>query len=421
MRFLRAVVVLMVLLALGGVGIFLARNQIVAFFLERHLVRELSARLGAEVNLHGLRVENDIVHVARGAVSGGHLPFRSLEIRDVRLLDGWKNLLSPTSDPLHLEVTEIDLVWHDTPSATPTTGLAAPDLDILAGRISFRHAERDDWSLHEVSARLQQTGGVWSIAARDGQLHVASRSPLRIERASLEHRDGAWTVHSFALQEGEKGVIGGSGRRDEQGWSGEFSWQDLEVGRLLPDTAAEHFYGRASGDGTLQEGVFKGRMRIQDGGLRSAPLLLRLAKLFSGEDWTDVPWRTFRFAFEREAGGRVNFQELLAVSPQGLAVRGFGHYAPDSLGATLELGLQREGRPWLNAFVPVLFREEQQGYLWMPVNIGGTPENPTEDVSARVAAAVAAAPVKTAVEAAAEIPGRAVEAAGNLLDRLLGR
>lgn len=421
MKLLRVAAVLMALLALGGAGVFLARDQIAAFFLERHLARELSAQLGAEVKLHGLRVDNDILHVAHGTVSGGRLPFRHLGVRDIRLLDGWKNLLSPTSDLLQLEVAEIELIWHDTPPAEPAQTMTPPDLDILAGRISLRHAERDDWSLHDVSARLQQTGGVWSIAARDGELRLAAWSPFRIERASLEHRDGVLTVHSFALQGGASGVIGGSGRRDGRGWSGEFSWQDLEAGRFLPAATADHFYGRASGDGTLQDGVFKGRMKIEDGGVRAAPLFLRLANFFSNEDWTEVPWRTFRFAFEREAGGRVNFQELLAVSPQGLAVRGFGHYAPDSLGATLELGLQREGRPWLNAFVPILFREEQQGYLWMPVNIGGTPENPTEDVSARVAAAVTAAPVKAAVDAAADIPGRAVEAAGNLLDRLLGR
>jgi hypothetical protein len=71
--------------------------------------------------------------------------------------------------------------------------------------------------------------------------------------------------------------------------------------------------------------------------------------------------------------------------------------------------------------MPVIFRAEQSGYFWTTVNISGTPEQPVEDLSARLAAAVAVVPATTAVEAAAEIPGTAVEAAGGLLRSLLGR
>jgi hypothetical protein len=87
----------------------------------------------------------------------------------------------------------------------------------------------------------------------------------------------------------------------------------------------------------------------------------------------------------------------------------------------LELGLKREGRPWLVAFMPILFRHEKEGYLWTPVKVGGTPSAPTEDLTTRVVAALAAAPATEAVETAAELPSTAVEAAGGLLRSLLGR
>ena len=123
----------------------------------------------------------------------------------------------------------------------------------------------------------------------------------------------------------------------------------------------------------------------------------------------------------READGAVAFSNLEAVSPKGLRVRGSGRIAAESLAADLDLGVRREGRPWLVAFVPVLFRAETDGYFWLKVRVGGTPSAPTEDLTTRVVAALAVAPAAGAAGAAAEIPGAAVEAAGSLLNTLMGR
>ena len=57
---------------------------------------------------------------------------------------------------------------------------------------------------------------------------------------------------------------------------------------------------------------------------------------------------------------------------------GSGIYNKDSIRADLQLGVLRHGRPWLVAFMPVLFRNEHDGYLWTSVRVGGTPEAPVE-------------------------------------------
>ena len=134
-----------------------------------------------------------------------------------------------------------------------------------------------------------------------------------------------------------------------------------------------------------------------------------------------MPWETFRFEFTRAADGTVSFSALEASSTKGLTVRGSGRIGADSLAADLELGVRRDGRPWLVAFMPVLFRTEKDGYLWVPVRVGGTPAAPTEDLTARVVAALAMVPAAGAVEAAAKMPGAAAEAAGSLLETLMGR
>ncbi len=155
--------------------------------------------------------------------------------------------------------------------------------------------------------------------------------------------------------------------------------------------------------------------------MRNLPALVKLASIFDGENYDNVPWETLEFGFLRDERGAVLVSDLVAVSSKGLALRGSGAVAPDYLSADLQLGLLREGRPWLVGFIPVLFREEKEGYLWTSVKVGGSPEAPTEDLTTRVVAALAAAPAAEVVDTAVEIPVSAIEAAGGLLRGLLGQ
>ena len=89
--------------------------------------------------------------------------------------------------------------------------------------------------------------------------------------------------------------------------------------------------------------------------------------------------------------------------------------------ADLQVGVRAAGRPILGAFVPVLFSHERDGYYWTQVKIGGTPEAPTENLGARLAAAIALAPAAGAAQSAVEIPAAASEAVGGLLRGIMGR
>ena len=110
---------------------------------------------------------------------------------------------------------------------------------------------------------------------------------------------------------------------------------------------------------------------------------------------------------------------MQALTEKGVAVRCSGHYAADSIAADLQLGVRREGRPYLGAFVPVLFSHERDGYCWTTVEVGGRPGALTENLSARVASALVTVPATGVIDSAVEVPEAAGEAAGGLLRSLL--
>lgn len=422
MKILRVLAVLLVLLLMAGGAAYFFRDRLIGFWIERQLASQLAEVLGADVELHGVRWKEGALQVSRGKVSGGHMPFEHLLVQEVQALADWQSLLGQGDQPLHVEIAEAELVWKEQKQETRLLSkTTSTDLDIVVGRFTFCHQDIPDWALERTALRVVRAGDNWSFSARGGELKTPEGPVLGVERASAEWKDGVWDFKSFALNYGKDGAIGGSARYDSEGWSGEFSWQALPVKEFFPKLSQAFIAGMASGDGSLSRGNFKGQMKIDGGESVQVSGLSKLAGLFAGENWSTFPWKVFRFRFFRDPTGRVDFSHLAAVSSNGLAVSGEGHYAPTSVGANLQLGVRRSGRPWLAAFMPILFQEERDGYLWTPVRVSGTPEHPTEDLTARIAAAVAAAPAGIAVDAAAEIPGAAVEAAGNLMDKLIGR
>jgi len=413
----------MALLAAGGV--FILREHIANYWIKRQLASQLSRALGADVDLHGVEWESGVLRTKRLRMAGGQLPFTRLESRDLRALVDWRRLLEPAKEPLHIEVAEADVVWRpvgEGPAGQPTgTTGAVPPLDLLVGKLSFRHSDNRGWAVEGSAVRARQENGVWFVSGHGGDLTVDGWPPFSIERFSAEHRDGRWHIGSLALKDRKGGAVAGSATYDNGAWGAEFSWQDLDLAALLPADTAKHLEGRSSGDAVMKDGSLRGQMKIANANTKTVGLLVKLASMVDGEDWSDVPWKIFRFDFVRKADGAVEFSDLQMLSPKGIAVRGSGHFAPGSLGADLQVGIRREGRPYLGAFIPVLFSHESDGYYWSTLKVGGTPAAPKEDLSARVVAALTLAPAVGAAETAAEIPGEAAGAVGGLLRDLLRR
>lgn len=414
----------LLLITAGTLVIF--RESLANWWLERRLAASLSKSLDATVLLDGVHWNStDGLRVDAARASGPGLAVESAALHGVHVNAGWKTLLDPIASTLHVKVHEALLEGRDTGHPpTPRSQRPAsptPEMDMMVDRFSFHAGGEPARSLDGVSLRAQHSGDIWSFAGQGGTVTVTGFPPFSLSRFSATHREGAWEVHSFALENDRGGALAGSAQQDGGTWTGEFSWQDLDSTSLLPAPLAIVFRGKLSGDAKLDKGVLEGRMKVEGAEFTSAALFAKLAGALMQENLEKVPWSTFRFEFRRSHDGRIEFSNLVAVSPKGLALRGGGHYAPDSLSVKLDLGVRREGRPWLAALRPVLFTHENDGYLWTKVDVGGTPEKPTEDLTARIASAVTALPVTGSIEAASEVPSTAVEAVGGLIDSLLGR
>lgn len=429
MKVLRIITTLFVLAAFAGGAAYVMREEIINWWLQRQLAVQLSKISGADVRLEHVRYRDGLLSAGRCRVTGGDMAFERLEIADIKVPIDWERIKHPAGEPLRLEASSVDLVWRNAPgnrsdgfaARAEQDGVKLPVLEMSVGKFSYRREDSSGWRIADTAVRGKFDAGVWSFSGEGGTLHAPGWPEMSIGSLAGQHRPDETLIEHFAVSGPKGGAVEGSAKAVSGRWSGDFRWTNIGMDLMLPEGAMKHFFARSSGKAHLAEGTFRGQMELQEAEARNLPALVKLASIFTGEDYRTVAWETARFDFIRDARGAVLIENLTAVSSKGLFLRGSGAFAQDHLSADLELGLKREGRPWLVAFMPVLFRTEEDGYLWTPVKVGGTPQTPTEDLTTRVVAALAVAPVKEAVDTAVEAPATAVEAAGNLLRGLFGR
>lgn len=413
-------VVLAALILLAGSALVF-REALVNLWLQKQLAAKLADFFDADIRLDEVGWKDGILRAGKLRISGGELPFASCDAARVNVPVEWKNLFDPSTLALSAEVGALELVWHTPKKTTNAAAHDVPPMELSVARFSFRHVENPEWSVHEAPLTASHRDGTWTFASRGGELITRDGPALKIERATAKHSNHVFQIEDFAVREPKGGTITGQASYTRGAmWTGQFKWQNIDLASLPGWRWGDHLSGQTEGSAMLENGVLRGQMTIRGAQTRAVPQLVKLAGLFSGENWNALPWETLRFDFVRDAWGRVEFSNLEATSSRGLSVRGSGHYAPDSVGADLQLGVIVNGRPWLTAFKPLLFSKEEQGYLWTSVKVGGSPGAPTEDLTTRIVAALAMAPVEGAVETATDLPGAAVEAAGGLLRGLLG-
>lgn len=423
---LRITLALVAVLVLVAAGVYYYREALAGRWIGRELGARLSAALGATVEFDGIEWKDNVLYAARCRVSGGDLPFDSLKASKLRTDLDWNRLRDPFGQPLSVEAATAEIALRPAEKTVRRSAAAKemrdlPALDFSIARFSLLQPGQEGWSLRDTALRAKREGGAWSFTARGGAVTFPGLPPLRLKQLAAKEQGKGWAVESFAVNDEGGGEVSGSVRQNGGVWSGKFAWKNLDTTHFLKGSTAEHFAGKCSGTAALEKGALSGRMTISGAETRAVPALVKMASLFVGEKWDSLPWETLDFAFVREADGTIRFSDLTAISPKGLIVRGSGRIASDSLAAELELGVRREGRPWLVAFIPVLFRGEREGYFWTPVRVGGTVEAPTEDLTTRVVAALAVAPAAGAVKGATEVPANVIEAAGSLLDALMGK
>jgi hypothetical protein len=124
--------------------------------------------------------------------------------------------------------------------------------------------------------------------------------------------------------------------------------------------------------------------------------------------------------------GLYDVSSIVAEAPGLLRAVGQVRITGQNLSGQILLGLERNLGSKVNALTGgECFQREEGGYLYEPINLSGTLDNPQNDLKAKLTSAIARTAVRTGAQilekaAGSQGGGDAAKAAGQILNSLFG-
>lgn len=398
----------------------------------RRLVAERTgAALGGEANYAPFSWSGPSVFSAELDVQGGEA-LRDMEAREIRAEVDWKAVLRGAWRIERIQATRLDVTLAPTTGADLSSPPAAPArrgwlptrfeldrMDVGEANVSLG----DRLRVAGVALTIRPEGSGWLLDGRGGRLRLAPDQPeFAIQNVRLRRQQGVVYLTEATLRLGASGILSGSGEFGSQielrtEWTGvdardvlRGAWRERLVGALAGTAITRGPAGRKL--------VTSGRFVLTEGRLEGAPLQREIARFTRSPQFERMPLREVSGDFETD-GATTAVRNFLAESPGLLRVEGQCRVGADgALTGEFRVGVTASTLQWLPGSQERVFVAAANGYLWTTLRVGGTVEQPTEDLSARLARAMGEQAVQTGVEVLKSAPDTAVDAVREAVDLL---
>ncbi|VVM07649.1 hypothetical protein MAMC_01744 [Methylacidimicrobium cyclopophantes] len=259
-------------------------------------------------------------------------------------------------------------------------------------------------TLTGIRVTMEASGSAWKGKAGGGKLTCAALPSLSLEEILFRLDRGVAFLDRGVLHSEGSGTIRLVGR---------FRWEEPSEGRLrfsargvalapwLPAAWRDRVAGDLEARGRLTASAgepwkAEADLSLLHGKLQDLPWLVGVA--VGGGTPAGLPLD--RAQARLVAGpGDLAFEKIEIESKGAIRIEGNLHVQGERLSGALAVGLTAERVALLPGAREKIFSEERNGYLWTPVTVSGTVQDPQEDLSPRLAA-VAKEAVKAGVQRA---------------------
>jgi hypothetical protein len=365
--------------------------------------------------------------------------FRELKAEQIRADFNWHGLLRRKwqVDEVAVEKLEVELADRDrtSPRATATPTEPAPHVpDGPKWEFDLRKATVRDsrwrWGgssmpageVSQASLNVTPLDDAWLIAVNGGKLRQTGWPEIGIDSAHLRYRGGMLFVTESQLHQGN-GVARATGEIDlKQRLDLQVVVEGLDVTPLLTGDWRARLTGKMFGEATVRAGLgenktpvsITGHARLNGGQLTALPVLDQIATFTQTQRFRTVALSTASLDFTQE-GDRFTARNVIAEAEGLMRVEGNFTLAAGQIDGTFEVGVTAASLQWLPGSQSRVFTTARNGYYWAPLRLTGPVENPTEDLTPKLAQAAAGQVIDTVSGAVKE----ATKAAKGLLDGLL--
>lgn len=286
-------------------------------------------------------------------------------------------------------------------------------LNISAASLAFGGIQVTDSAL-----TIKPDGSGWLFQGSGGKLRLPWQPELSITSFRAREQGGDYFLTEGKLRLGENGKITASGE-----FSGtrkvQFAWDGVKTSDVVTGEWRHRLDGTLSGTATMTfPGPTTGTFRLQDGRLENIALLATVADFTGNPAFRRMPLQGISGDFTYDKGV-LQIRNFTAESKGLLRLEGAATLGQrGELAGRFQIGVTAQSLQWLPGSRERVFTYSRDGYVWTDLVLGGTVENPTENLSSRLATAMGSAVIEQGAGLLKDTPGTAVEGVKSVLDIL---
>lgn len=284
-----------------------------------------------------------------------------------------------------------------------------PNRSEIAGiRVERADIRRGSNHVKQVRIHAQPSGteGDWALSAEGGELTLGAfpeLAALQIQSARLFLKRGSTVLRDAKLLARSGGQCALSGEWKETGSELRGRLEGVPIHPFLPSWWQSRLLGAVDGEILVRQSPnaapeIEATLSMKNGKLEALPFLSELDLFLKSPRFRSVPLRSASAKVLHSTGG-TELRGLKMDADGLLRVEGDLLIRDGQMDGTLQVGISASLVQWLPIARSKVFSENREGYVWTPVRISGTPMQPIEDLSKRLAAAAAGTVLDTVTEA----------------------
>ncbi len=283
-------------------------------------------------------------------------------------------------------------------------------------------ADKERFALNESSLRMKPDSASWLLEGQGGTFLVTGLPELKVENfRSRIHKDVFFLTDS-QLRLGDSGRVTASGEFSKTA-KVRVAWERVNIDQFLAPHWRKKLSATMAGSADVvvpdgQNATATGKFTLTDGLVQKVPLLDQIAKFTGAPQFRRMPVQEVSSDFSWQ-NGILTLTNFIGESKGLLRLEGTCSIgAEHQIDGTFRIGVTPQTVQWLPGSREKVFTEAGEGYLWTSLKIGGTMENPTEDLSGRLLAAMGEQVIEQGTKALENLPAPAREGAKQAIDLL---
>ncbi len=233
----------------------------------------------------------------------------------------------------------------------------------------------------------------WEIRANGGKLALPNRPEMSMKNFTVRWNGDELYLDQVSVGIFKDGFLESTGvltftPKQEIDVTTEFS--AIQVTDLIEDTWRERLSGTVRGTvrsrGAMDSPVYEGSATLSDGMIQSLPILKTIASYTRSERFERFVLDQARADFRRD-GERLELRNIVLQSDGLARIEGSVDIVGNQLDGKLRVGVTPGTMRWIPGAERLVFTEDRDGFLWTPMSLTGTTDQPREDLTSRLIAA----------------------------------